>query len=49
MAKSEFLATMSLEIRTPMNGEIRICSTPGKGSEFFFELVFPLGSADPGP
>jgi signal transduction histidine kinase len=32
-----------------MNGEICICSTPGKGSEFFFELVFPLGSADPGP
>jgi signal transduction histidine kinase len=32
-----------------MNGEICISSTPGRGSEFFFELAFPLGSADPGP
>lgn len=32
-----------------MGGEIQVRSTPGQGSEFFFELAFPLGPASRGP
>jgi signal transduction histidine kinase/CheY-like chemotaxis protein len=32
-----------------MNGEIRVESTLGKGSEFFFELALPLGVSSRGP
>ena len=32
-----------------MGGEICIHSTPGKGSEFVFELLMPVGPVDGGP
>ena len=32
-----------------MGGEIGVHSAPGKGSEFFFDLSFPLGPASHGP